>query len=164
MSIHPLLVSPWRIGWDCTGGATQANGDYLPLYDVGQLHLGLNGKAVKENFLLASLSHYDIILGESWLKANSGIMDYAHGQLWQWTTMGIQRMSFDALPHTQPDQTRDTSDLPTQDPDTLDPLHTIVCGAIREGVKQASPPIPTDQFHRLQHVITLAHKYNRFRH
>jgi len=144
------------------GGATQANSDYLPLYDVGQLHLGLNGKAVTENFLSAPLSHYDIILGESWLKANSGIMDYAHGQLWQWTTTGIQRMSFDALPHTQPDQRRETLDIQTQDPDTLDPLHTIVsmCGAMREGVKQASPSmwflLPTDHFHRLQPVITPA--------
>jgi len=139
--MHPLLVSPWLIGWDCTGhagGASQANGDYLPLYDVGQLHLGLNGKAVKENFLSAPLSHYDIILGDSWLKANSGIMDYAHGQLWQWTTTEIQRMSFDALLHTQPDQTRETSDIPAQDPDTLDPLHTIVCGSIRKDLKQAA--------------------------
>ena len=127
---------------------------------MGQLHLGLNGKAVTEKFLSAPLSHYGIILGESWLKANSGIMDYAHGQLWPWTTTGIQRMSFDALPHTQPDQTRETSDIQTQDPDTLDPLHTIVCGAIRKGGKQASPPmwflLPTDQFHRLRPVITLA--------
>jgi hypothetical protein len=113
------------------GGATQANGDYLPLYDVGQLHLGLNGKAVTENFLSAPLSHYNIILGELWLKANLGIMDYAHGQLCQWTTTGIQRMAFDSLPHTQPDQTRETLDIPTQDPDTLDLLHIIVCVAIR---------------------------------
>jgi len=64
------------------GGATQANGDYLPLYNVGQLQLGLNGRVVNENFLSAPLSHYEIILGESWLKENSGIMDYAHGLLW----------------------------------------------------------------------------------
>jgi len=87
-------------------------------------------------------------------------MDYPHGRLWQWTATSMQRMSFDALPHTRPDQTRETSDLPTQDPDTLDPLHTIVCGAIRECVKQASLPVwfllPTNQFHRLQPVITTA--------
>jgi len=82
--INPLLVS--FSGSDGTaralaGGDTQANGDYLPLYDVRQLHLGLNGRAVTENFLSASLSHYDIILGESWLKENAGIMDCAHGQL-----------------------------------------------------------------------------------
>jgi len=120
-----------------------------------------SGRDVTENFLSAPLSHHDIILGESWLKANSGIIDYAHGRLWcQWTPTGIQRMSFDALPLTGPDQTRETSNWPTQDTDTLDPLYSIVCRAIREGVKQASPPmwflLPTDQFHRLQPVITLA--------
>jgi len=40
-------------------------------------------------------------------------------------------MPFDALPVTQPDQPRETSDGPAQDTDTLDPLHTIVCEAIR---------------------------------
>jgi len=68
-------------------------------------------------------------------------------------------MPFDALPVTQPDQTRETSDWPTQDTDTLDPLHTIVCEAIRDCVKRASTPmwflLPTDHFHRLQPVITL---------
>ena len=85
-------------------------------------------------------------------------MDYALGQLWQWMPTGLQKMSFDALPVTQPDQTGETSEWPAQDTDTLDPLHTIVCKAIREGVKRASPPtwflLPTDQFHKLQTVIT----------
>ena len=174
VSIHTLLVSPWWIGWDCTGlrgGATQANCDYLPLYDVGQLHLGFNGKAVTENFLSVPLSQCDIIRGESWLKANSGVADYAHGRLWQWTTMGIQRMSFDSLSLTRPDQRRETSDLPTQDTDTFDPLHTIVCGAIREGVKQASPPAhvvfitygSVSQTATRNHT-SCAYKYTRFRH
>jgi len=55
-------------------------------------------------------------------------------------------------------QFRDVSDWPAQDTNTLDPLHTIVCEFIREGVKRASPPmwflLPTDQFHKLQTVIT----------
>ena len=150
---HPPLLSQSladRMGLrrlePLAGGATQANSDYLPLYDVGQLHLGLNGRAVTENFLSAPLSHYDIILGESWLKQNSGIMDYAHGQLWQWTPTGIQKMSFDALPVTQPDQTGETSDWPAQDTDTLNLLHTIVCEAIREGVKRFA-----------SHVVFLTH-------
>ena len=91
-------------------------------------------------------------------------MDYTHGQLWQWTPTGIQKMSFDALPVTQPDHPGVTSDGPTPDTDTLDPLHTIFSDATREGVKRASPPmwflLPTDQFHKLQTVITpvvLAH-------
>jgi len=90
---------------------------------------------------------------------NSGIMDYTHGQLWQWTPTGIQKMSFDALPDTQPDHPGGTSDGLTQDTDTLDPLHTIVSDALRQGVKRASPPmwflLPTDQFHKLQTVLTL---------
>ena len=97
----------------------------MPLYDVGQLHMELNGKTVTENFLSAPLSHYDIILGVSWLQKNSGIIDYAHGQLWQWTPTGIQKMSFDALPVAQSDHTSGISAGPTQDTDTLDPLHTI---------------------------------------
>ena len=67
-------------------------------------------------------------------------------------------MSFDALPVTQPDRPGGTSDGPTQDTDTLDPLHTIVINTIREVVKKASPPmwclLLTDQFHKLQTVIT----------
>jgi len=102
-SEHPPLISQSladRMGLrgPLTGGSTQANGEYLPLYDVGQLHMGLNGRTVTDNFLSAPLSHYDIILGESWLQENSGIIDYTHGQLWQWTPTGIQKMSFDALP------------------------------------------------------------------
>jgi len=53
-------------------------------------------------------------------------MDYTHGQLWQWTPTGIQKMSFDALPDTQPDHPGGTSDGPTQYTDNFDPLHTIV--------------------------------------
>jgi len=140
------------------GGATQANGDYLPLYYVGQLHMGLNGRTVTENFLLAPLSHDDIILGGSWLQAHSGIMDYAHGQLWQWTPTGIQKMSFNTFSDTQPDHPGGTSERLTQDTDTLDSLHTIVSDAIHEGLNKASPPmwvlLPTDQFHKLQTVIT----------
>jgi len=103
--------------------------------------MGLNGRTVTKNFLSAPLSHYDIILGESWLQENSRIMDYAHGQLWQWTPTGIQKMSFDALPVTQPDQPGVTSDGPAQDTDTWDLLQTIVSKAIRDGMKRASPPM-----------------------
>jgi len=84
---HPPLISQSLADWmgfhaPLAAGATQANSDYLPLYDVGQLDLELNGRVVTGNFLWVPFSHYDIILGESWLKENSGIMDYAHGQLW----------------------------------------------------------------------------------
>jgi len=54
-SEHPPLISQSLADWmglrgPLAGGATQANGDYLPLYDVGQLHMGLNGRTVTENF------------------------------------------------------------------------------------------------------------------
>jgi hypothetical protein len=120
--------------------------------------MGLNGRTVTGNFLSAPLSHYDIILGESWLQAHSGIMDYAHGQLWQWTPTGIQKMSFNTVSDTQPAPPGGTLERPTQDTDRLDSLHTIVSDAIRQGLKRASPPmwflLPTDQFHKLQTIIT----------
>jgi len=66
-------------------------------------------------------------------------------------------MYFDAIPHTQDGQPRETLDGHTQDPGTLDPLHTIVCGAIREGMRRASLPmwflLPTNNFQRLQTVL-----------
>jgi len=56
--------------------------------------------------------------------------------------------------------TKEKLDGQAKDPGTLDPLHTIVCGAICEDVKRALPPmwflLPTNQFHRLQPVIKLA--------
>jgi len=33
---------------------------------------------VSQKFLSAPLSHYDVILGEPWLRDNKIIMDYAH--------------------------------------------------------------------------------------
>jgi len=100
-----------------------------------QLIVPILNVAQESEFSVGSIISFNIILGEAWLKTNSGIMDYAHGQLCQWTVKGIQRMSFDTMPHTQDDQPRETLDGQTQDPGTLDPLHTIVCGDIREGVK-----------------------------
>jgi len=67
-SEHPPLISQLLSDWMVlhgppAGGVTQANGDYLLLYEVGKLHLGLNGKPVTQNFLLTQLSPYDIMLG-----------------------------------------------------------------------------------------------------
>ena len=56
---------------------------HVHLSPQGQLILtSVNGLPVTESFLSAPLSHYDIILGESWLRHHRGIMDYAHDQLW----------------------------------------------------------------------------------
>jgi len=78
--------------------ATQANGDVLPLSDVGSLELCINGLPITEQFLSAPLSHYDIILGESWLRHHRGIMDYAHDQLWQLLPSGPVPLNLDILP------------------------------------------------------------------
>ena len=78
--------------------ATQANGDVLPLSDVGSLELSINGLPITEQFLSAPLSHYDITLGESWLRHHRGIMDYAHDQLWQLLPSGPVPLNLDILP------------------------------------------------------------------
>jgi len=83
--------------------ATLANGEILPLSDVGCLHLSINGLQVTESFLLAPISRYDIILGESWLCHHQGAMDYAHDQLWQLLPSGPVPLKFDILP---PGETR----------------------------------------------------------
>jgi len=77
--------------------ATQANGDILPLSDVGSLELCINGLPITEKFLSAQWSHYDIILGESWLRHDRGIMDYAHDQLWQLLPSGPVPLNFEIL-------------------------------------------------------------------
>jgi len=64
------------------GGVTQANGEYLPLRDFGDLDLMVSGQVVKQWFLSSQLSHYEIILGEPWLRENSMVMDYVYNVLW----------------------------------------------------------------------------------
>jgi len=102
-SEHPPLISTrmaQQLGLEGQGvsAATQANGDILPLSDVGSLELCINGLPITEKFLSAPLSHYDIILGESWLRHHRGIMDYAHDQLWQLLPSGPVPLNFDILP------------------------------------------------------------------
>ena len=69
-SEHPSLISTHiaaQLGLEgqVVSATTQANGEIPPLSDVGFLQLSINGLLVTESFLLAPLSHYDIILGES---------------------------------------------------------------------------------------------------
>jgi len=77
---------------------TQANGDVLPLSDVVNLKLCIKSLSITEQFLSVPLSHYDIILGESWLRHHRGIMDYVHDQLWQLIPLGPVTLHFDTLP------------------------------------------------------------------
>jgi len=98
-SEHPPLISQDladRMGMTGVraGGATQADGACLPLIDIGRLDLAVNGEPISHNFLSAPLSHYDIILGESWLRQHRGVLDYAHNDLWQWAEAGLQRLTF----------------------------------------------------------------------
>ena len=86
-SEHPLLISQDltdRMGMTgvSAGGETQADGACLPLLDIGRLDLTVNGEPISHNFLSAPLTHYDIILGESWLRQHRGVLDYAHNDLW----------------------------------------------------------------------------------
>jgi len=102
-SEHPPLISTrmaGQLGFEgqVVSAATQANGEILLLSDVGYLQLSINGLPVTESFLSAPLSHYDIILGESWLRHHRSIMDYAHDQLWQLLLSGPVPLNFDILP------------------------------------------------------------------
>ena len=88
-SEHPPLISQDlgdRMGMTGVraGGATQADCACLPLFNIGRLDLAVNSEPISHNFLSAPLSHYDIILGESWLRQHHGVLDYAHNDLWQW--------------------------------------------------------------------------------
>jgi len=69
-SEHPLLISQSmadKLGLTgpISGGATQADGAFLPLRDVGNVDMVFNNKVVSQKFLSAPLSHDDVILGES---------------------------------------------------------------------------------------------------
>ena len=72
----------------------QADGAFLPLRDVGNVDMIFNNKVVSQNFLSAPLSHYDVILGEPWLRDNKIIMDYAHKVLWQWNDGSLLPVTF----------------------------------------------------------------------
>jgi len=86
-SEHPPLISqdlPDHMGMTGVraGGATQADGACLMLFNIGCLDLVVNGKPISHNFLSVPLSHQDIILGEPWLRQHRGLLDYAHNDLW----------------------------------------------------------------------------------
>jgi len=67
-SEHPPLLISTRMAaqlgleGQVVSAVTQANGEILPLSDVGCLQLSINGLPVTDSFLSVPLSHYDIIL------------------------------------------------------------------------------------------------------
>jgi len=77
------MADKLRLAGPISGEATQADGAFLPLRNVGNVDMVFKNKVVSQNFLSAPLSHYDVILGEPWLRDNKIIMDYAHNVLWQ---------------------------------------------------------------------------------
>jgi hypothetical protein len=76
--------------------ALQAGGQPLPIYDVGWCDLGINGKPCRTQFKSAALSPFDVILGESWLRAHRSVLDYADNRLWQEDLEGnLRPLTFD---------------------------------------------------------------------
>ena len=75
------------------GGATQADRAFLQLCG-SSVDIIVNRLPVSQNFLSAPLSHYDVILGNLWLKDNRILMDYAHNALWQCSDSGPALASF----------------------------------------------------------------------
>ena len=69
------LADSLPLGGPLVGGATQADGAFLPLRDVGSVDIIVNGLPVSQNFLSAPFSHYDVILGKPWLKENKILLD-----------------------------------------------------------------------------------------
>ena len=116
-SEHPLLISQSMADkLELTGPIleedTQVDGAFWPLWDVGNVDMVFNNKVVSQKFLSSPLSHYDVILGEPWLRDNKIIMDYAHKVLWQWNNALL-------LPVTFGSQHRE--DLFTPDPEAQAP-------------------------------------------
>ena len=60
------LADSLPLGGPLVGGATQADGAFLPLRDVGSVDIIVNGLPVSQKFMSAPFSHYDVILDEPW--------------------------------------------------------------------------------------------------
>ncbi len=66
-----------------SGAAAQADGSLIPLYDVGNVEIAVNGVPTTRRFQRANIAPYDVILGERWCEAEGAVLDYAHAELWQ---------------------------------------------------------------------------------
>ena len=67
-SEHPPLISrnmadQLGLAGPVSGEATQADGAFLPLWDVGNVDMIFNNKVVSQKFLSAPLPHYDVNSG-----------------------------------------------------------------------------------------------------
>jgi hypothetical protein len=88
----------YRLGVEGTlsSMSLQADGQPLLIYDVGWCELGINGRPCRTQFKSAALSPFDVILSESWLRENHGVLDYADNSLWQKDMEGnLRPLTFD---------------------------------------------------------------------
>lgn len=74
----------------------QTDGQPLLIYVVGWCELGINGRPCHTQFKSAALSPFDVILSESWLRENHGVLDYDDNSLWQKDMEGnLRPLTFD---------------------------------------------------------------------
>ena len=74
----------------------QTDGQPLLIYVVGWCELGINGRPCHTQFKSAALSPFNVILSESWLRENHGVLDYADNRLWQKDMEGnLRPLTFD---------------------------------------------------------------------
>lgn len=100
----PLVSQPFAKDLGVTpgpaaGAAHQADGTCVPLWHAGKLNMVVNGRKVEEDFRIAPIAPYDVILGEEWLYRHRAVLDYAADALWtQQSGAGFQPLVLDALP------------------------------------------------------------------
>ncbi len=71
------------------GVGSQTRGVILTTEEVQDLHLVINGTAVKQSFFMTDISDYDIILGERWYLEHQDVFDYADESLYAKIVQGF---------------------------------------------------------------------------
>jgi len=104
---------------------------------------------MQQRFLSAPLAHYGVILGESWLSANKGVLDYAHNTLWQWDSGQLAPMCFDRLPEVNTQESARLEARAIAENHKLFDQAQMLAAAVREGVERAqmSPLARLDDTH-----------------
>ena len=92
------------------GHAAQADGSFIPIYSAGRVDMLLNGQVCPEDFYIAPIAPYDVILGENWLFQHRVILDYASNALYTSAPAGVQPLRLDVEPLPLP-----AADLPSAD-------------------------------------------------
>ena len=82
-----------------SGVAAQADGSPVRLWQAGPMSLSVNGTLVNEQFRIAPIAPYDVILGEEWLYRQRGVLDYAGDALWMHQLgQGLKPLRLDVPP------------------------------------------------------------------